>query len=117
MKIQLDQTLSEQLKIVPFRHKQSQPPETEPPTVEPSIDKQQLRLLVKILQAIGHHCEYQNISMHGSAIHYQHPSKTLIFDSLSKTDDQAKMHLASLAEMLTKPQLKRPVWEKLKTLM
>lgn len=117
MKIQLGKSLSEQLKILPFRQKQSRPLEPEQPTAEPSIDKQQLRLLVKILQAIDHQCEYQNISIQGSAIHYQHPSKTLIFESLSKADNPAKMHLASLAEMLTNPQLKRPVWEKLKTLI
>ncbi len=87
-----------------------------PQQAAPILDKNELRLLVKILQAIGHDCDYQAIQLNGHIHEYQHPTKTLRFDDVNLPDDDAIMHLAPLSAMIQQPQLKRPVWEKLKTL-
>lgn len=91
----------------------------EPPIVkqvEDKLDKNEFRLLVKMLQAIGHECQYDNITIENHAVSYQHPIKNLIFNDISLPDNRQVMNLSSLADLLSNDQLKRPVWEKLKTL-
>ncbi|WP_154222428.1 hypothetical protein [Marinicella rhabdoformis] len=100
---------------------QSKPAVTEsampkPAMPKPTLEKNEFRLLVKILQAIGHECVFNHITYKGKAVHYAHPKKTLIFDDITVKDDADKMHLSSLQDMNDQPQLKRAVWEKLKTL-
>ncbi|MCF6300089.1 MAG: hypothetical protein L3J52_03065 [Proteobacteria bacterium] len=82
----------------------------------PAIGKAEFRLLVKMLQAIGHDCQHDNITNKGDHIIYQHPAKTLIFKDHTLTDNTTTMYLASLTNMLEQPELKRPVWNKLKLL-
>ncbi|MCB1583606.1 MAG: hypothetical protein KDI92_11120 [Xanthomonadales bacterium] len=81
------------------------------------LDKHEFRLLVKMLQAIGHDCQYDHIAYDGTVVKYQLPNKILVFHDISSPDNNDTMHLASLADIIANPTLKRPVWEKLKTLM
>ncbi|KAA3650973.1 MAG: hypothetical protein DWP95_00895, partial [Proteobacteria bacterium] len=85
-------------------------------TVKETLDKEELRLLVKILKAIGHTCEHQNISIKQGISHYQLHDTTLIFDDVSTADTQQTIHLSPLSRMLKDPNQKRPTWEKLKAL-
>ncbi len=82
----------------------------------PKLDKNEFRLLVKMLQAIGHECVFDNMSYDGHTVSYQLPNTTLLFNDIDLPDDAKTMNLCSLSELLIKPELKRPVWEKLKTL-
>ncbi len=91
-------------------------PPTDNKPAEAKMDKSEFRLLVKMLQAIGHQCQYDNIIIDGNKVTYQHPLKSLVFDDINLADDPKTMNLSRLAELITNDQLKRPVWEKLKTL-
>ncbi|WP_223787097.1 hypothetical protein [Marinicella meishanensis] len=82
----------------------------------PKLDKNEFRLLVKMLQAIGHDCQYDAMTYDGSVVTYQHPKKTLVFDDIKRADDAQIMNLTRLADLLLDDSLKRPVWEKLKSL-
>ncbi len=83
---------------------------------EVKLDKNEFRLLVKMLQAIGHQCTYDNINYDGKTVTYQHPQKTLAFNDITLPDTDQNMNLSSLKDLLLDATLKRPVWEKLKTL-
>lgn len=80
------------------------------------LDKSEFRLLVKMLQAIDHECTYDHISFDGHTVTYQHPKKTLVFNDITLPDSQQILNLSSLSDLLSDPALKRPVWEKLKSL-
>ena len=137
MKLQLNHELQQHLGLVQLRPKTLMKTEVKSPEVssaeapitkkpeqdlsapiqdKPLLEKDELRLLVKILQAIGHECVHSSIIEAHGEIHYLHPNKTLVFSNLEKPDDQQFMYLAKLSDIITQPQLKRPVWEKLKTL-
>lgn len=81
-----------------------------------NLDKNEFRLLVKMLQAIDHDCVYDNISYDGKFATYKLPKRTLVFKDINLPDDDITMNLCSLSDLITNPKLKRPVWEKLKTL-
>jgi hypothetical protein len=83
---------------------------------QPQLDKHEFRLLVNMLKAIGHDCRYDHISYDGQVVRYRLGQLTLVFNDLEQTDDAQHMNLASLADIISNPQLKRPVWEKLKSL-
>jgi hypothetical protein len=83
---------------------------------QPQLDKHEFRLLVNMLKAIGHDCQYDHVSYDGREVRYQLDQLTLVFNDLNQPDDARLMNLASLADIISNPQLKRPVWEKLKTL-
>lgn len=80
------------------------------------LDKSEFRLLVKMLQAIDHECTYDHINFDGHTVTYQHPKKTLVFNDITLPDSQQILNLSSLSDLLSDPALKRPVWEKLKSL-
>lgn len=80
------------------------------------LTKEEMRLLVKILKAIGHTCEHQHIKIKQGITHYQLNQTTLIFDDVNKNDTNDTLHLSPLSLMLDNPEQKRPAWEKLKTL-
>jgi hypothetical protein len=82
----------------------------------PQLDKHEFRLLVNMLKAIGHECQYDHIRYDGHEVRYQLDQLTLVFNDLHATDDDEHLNLASLADIIKNPQLKRPVWEKLKTI-
>jgi len=84
---------------------------------ELKLDKNEFRLLVKMLQAIGHECTYDHINYDGQTVTYKHPIKTLVFNDINLADTQQTMNLSSLSDLLTHDQFKRPVWEKLKSLI
>lgn len=83
---------------------------------EVKLDKNEFRLLVKMLQAIGHDCTYDHIAFDGTTVTYQHPDKTLVFNDINLPDSKQIMNLSSLGDLLSTPDQKRAVWEKLKTL-
>ena len=87
------------------------------PEATEKLDKNEFRLLVKMLQAINHECQYDHIDYDGSMVKYRLHNKTLIFNDINQTDDANTMNLSSLHDLINQPELKRPVWEKLKTLM
>lgn len=80
------------------------------------LNKEELRLLVKILKAIGHSCEHQHINIRDGVTHYQFNGTSLVFDDVNKSDHDRIMHLSPLSLMLKDPNQKRPTWEKLKAL-
>lgn len=80
------------------------------------LDKHEFRLLVKMLQAIDHECQYDHMEYDGSVVKYQLPSITLVFGDINNPDNDDTMNLSSLADIIANPALKRPVWEKLKQL-
>ncbi|VAW45973.1 hypothetical protein MNBD_GAMMA02-284 [hydrothermal vent metagenome] len=84
---------------------------------EVKLDKNEFRLLVKMLQAIGHQCTYDHINYDGHTVTYQHPKKTLVFNDITLADTNQSINLSSLSDLLSNDQLKRPVWEKLKELI
>ena len=86
-------------------------------TEEVKLDKNEFRLLIKMLQAIGHECTYDHISLDGDAVKYQHPKTNLVFKSIDFPDTKDTMNLSSLKDILDDSSLKRAVWEKLKTLV
>jgi len=91
----------------------------EPPATQaaaPKLDKHEFRLLVKMLQAIGHECQFDAMTYDGTIVTYQHPKRTLVFDDIKRPDDAQTMHLSRLSDLLADERHKRPVWEKLKTL-
>lgn len=83
---------------------------------QPKLDKNEFRLLVKMLQAIGHDCVYDQIHYDGKTVTYQLPNKKLVFSNINIKDSSEIMNLSSLQDLLTNQSLKRPVWEKLKTI-
>ncbi len=83
---------------------------------KPELEKNEFRLLVKILQAIGHECVFQQIEHLENKVIYHHPNKDLIFHDITSIDDENNMNLSSLKDMNNDIKLKRAVWEKLKTL-
>ncbi len=83
---------------------------------QPILEKNEYRLLAKMLAAINHQLNPEKLSLEKNIVLYQHPNKTLIFDDVNIEDDNQLMHLTPLTTMIQQPQLKRPVWEKLKTL-
>jgi len=89
-----------------------------PASAEPKqqLNKEEMRLLVKILKAIGHTCEHQYITIQQGITHYQLNNTTLIFDDVSQSDETQTIHLSPLSTMLKDPNQKRPTWEKLKAL-
>lgn len=87
-----------------------------PETTAPKLDKHEFRLLVKMLQAINHDCQYDHLEYDGTTVKYHLPNKTLVFNDINHADDAQTMNLSSLTEIINNPNLKRPVWEKLKTL-
>ncbi len=96
---------------------QTKPADESPGSAVGKLDKDQFRLLAKMLQAINHDCTYALISYDGHAVTYQHPKKSLVFNDVNLPDSQQIMNLSSLSDLLAKPALKRPTWEKLKTLL
>ncbi len=80
------------------------------------LDKNEFRLLVKMLKAINHDCVYDAINYDGRTVTYQYSNKTLVFGDITIPDTNQTINLSSLSDLLTNNQLKRPVWEKLKTL-
>ena len=80
------------------------------------IDKSEFRLLVKMLHAINHECQYDHIEYNGTKVKYKLPSTTLVFHDIEIIDDDRTINLSSLADLLSNPNLKRPVWEKLKSI-
>ncbi len=78
------------------------------------LDKNEFRLLVKMLQAIKHDCVYDQIHFDGQVVSYEHPKKTLVFNDINLADSDQIMNLSSLKDLINEPALKRPVWEKLK---
>jgi hypothetical protein len=80
------------------------------------LDKHEFRLLVKMLQAIDHDCQYDHMQYDGTVVKYQLPSITLVFGDINLPDSEETINLASLADIIANPSLKRPVWEKLKQL-
>ena len=91
-------------------------PQAETTAAINKIDKNEFRLLVKMLKAINIDCQFDHIEYHHNCVKYHLPNITLVFDDIALTDDSKTMHLCSLKDLLLKPELKRPVWEKLKTL-
>lgn len=83
---------------------------------KPELEKNEFRLLVKILQAIGHECIFDRISYKNGVVHYAHPKKNLVFGDISVQDDPQTLNLSSLKDMNEYTALKRAVWEKLKSL-
>lgn len=81
------------------------------------FDKNEFRLLVKMLQAINHDCQYDLLKHEAGKVTYHYPNKTLVFDDINAPDSEQVMNLCSLTDLLHNPALKRPVWEKLKTLI
>lgn len=133
MKLVLNAELQKHLGILPLRAKTnvSNPTDivesaTDQPQIEsttainempkPKLEKNEFRLLVKILQAIGHDCVFDKIVHKSGQVIYHHPKKALVFDDINTVDDKQTMHLSSLKDMNSNPKLKRAVWEKLKTL-
>ncbi|MGJ8662767.1 MAG: hypothetical protein ACSHWU_03905 [Marinicella sp.] len=90
--------------------------EDQHPSKEIKLDKNEFRLLVKMLQAINHDCIYESMDYDGTTVTYKHPNKTLVFGDVNLIDDAQQMHLSSLKDLLADESLKRPTWEKLKTL-
>ena len=86
------------------------------PVHPPQLDKHEFRLLVNMLKAIDHECQYDHMQYDGVEVRYQLGPLTLVFNDLNAPDDHKHMNLASLADIIQNPELKRPVWEKLKTL-
>lgn len=80
------------------------------------IDKNEFRLLVKMLQAINHECQFDHIECDGKTIKYNLPSTTLVFHDINIPDNKNTINLSSLADLISDPSLKRPVWEKLKAI-
>jgi hypothetical protein len=91
-------------------------PQAETTTAVTQIDKNEFRLLVKMLKAINIDCQFDHIEYHHDSVKYHLPNITLVFNDIALTDDAKTMNLCSLKDLLHKPELKRPVWEKLKTL-
>ena len=122
--------LFKHLDILPLVHKHSvlaaEPADVDKPSYKPvnskeqphnpTLNKEELRLLVKILKAIGHTCEHRHIRLKDGITHYQFNNITLVFDDVHKADEDRIMHLSPLSLMLKDPGAKRPTWEKLKTL-
>ncbi len=94
----------------------ARPGEAPTPKSQPKLDKSEFRLLVKMLQAINHACEYDAIDYDGQIVKYKHPNKTLVFHDINTSDNDDVMNLTSLTDLLKFPETKRAVWEKLKTL-
>ncbi len=82
----------------------------------PKLDKNEFRLLVKMLQAIGHKCQFEDILYDGQYVQYKHPKTILYFKDISLPDSDSVINLSSLSDLLSNDSLKRPVWEKLKSL-
>ena len=92
------------------------PTQITPSMPKPELEKNEFRLLVKILQAIGHECVFDLITYENGSVHYAHPNKELVFGDITLNDDPHTMNLSSLKDMNQDSVLKRAVWEKLKTL-
>ncbi|TDR20776.1 hypothetical protein [Marinicella litoralis] len=90
--------------------------ETHHEPIHEKLDKNEFRLLVNMLKAIEHDCQYDFIEYDGQSVKYKLPSMTLVFADINQADDHSTMNLSSLKDILSQPELKRPVWEKLKTL-
>ena len=95
--------------------------ETDTPAVTtadepPQLDKAEFRSLVNMLKAINHECQYENLTYQDDHWVYQFGDKQLVFKQLDSPDDAKQLHLCTLSELISQPELKRPVWEKLKTL-
>jgi len=123
-----------ELGLLPLVRKQQQQTTVKPTASEPTttnesnqappqkeqhnqkIDKNEFRLLVKMLQAIQHECQFDHIQYDGQKVSYKLPNITLIFHDIHIQDDDQTMNLSSLSDILKHPELKRPVWEKLKTI-
>lgn len=122
MSFKLNTQLADELGLLHFLSKdQSHTPEQSTQNVvetmpQPQIDKNEFRLLAKMLDAIQHKMDSSLLSIKNGVTLYDHPNKQLIFDDVNKSDTDQAMHLAPLSAMIQQPQLKRPVWEKLKTL-
>ena len=85
-------------------------------TTAPKLDKHEFRLLVKMLQAINHDCQYDHLEYDGTSVKYHLADRTLVFHDINQPDDKQTMNLSSLTDIINNPNLKRPVWEKLKKL-
>ena len=83
---------------------------------EVKLDKNEFRLLVKMLQAIGHECVYDNIGYDNQIVTYKYKEKSLIFNNINHQDTDSLMNLSQLGDLITDTSLKRANWEKLKTL-
>lgn len=86
------------------------------PVAPPKMDKNEFRLLVKMLKAIGHDCVFDAIEYDGQAVRYKLSQVTLVFNDISTPDTANCINLSSLHDILADNSLKRPVWEKLKSL-
>ena len=80
------------------------------------LNKDEFRLLVKMLQAVNHELQADLLRLENNVLTYPMALKTLIFDDVNKPDTEDQLHLASLKLLLNDPAVKRPVWEKLKSL-
>jgi hypothetical protein len=85
-------------------------------TTAPKLDKHEFRLLVKMLQAINHDCQYDHLEYDGTTVKYHLADRTLVFHDINQPDDKQTINLSSLTDIINNPNLKRPVWEKLKQL-
>ncbi|GAA4818042.1 hypothetical protein GCM10011365_12050 [Marinicella pacifica] len=112
--------LAKELNLLPLRLKKDTAASAQPVaaanTPGETLNKEELRLLVKILKAIGHTCEHPNIRIQNGITSYTLNQITLIFDGVNKTDEHNVLHLSSLKQMLEDPAEKRPTWEKLKSI-
>ena len=86
------------------------------PAASPDLPAEELALLSKILQAIGEspaNCQIVPLSPRCVMVTLS-DGWQLAFDSLEAQRDNRCVCLASLADMLADPSLKKPVWQKLK---
>jgi len=91
-------------------------PPAQPPSQPAILPVEQSQLLHKILQAIGEDpatCRIEPRPPRRVTV-YLTDGWQLEFDSLDAKENNKRVCLASLADMLTNPSLKKPVWQKLK---
>ncbi len=88
-----------------------------PPAAHSGLPAEELALLNKVLQAIGEspaQCQIAPVSPRCVMVTLP-DGWQLAFDSLEAQRNNRCVCLASLADMLEDPSLKKPVWQKLKT--
>ena len=115
---QLKGTSQQQIAKAPIAVTEAEPKSSTAATNDepPQLDKSEFRLLVNMLKAINHDCQYENLTYQDDNWVYQFGDKQLIFKQLDTPDNAKQMHLCTLSMLISQPELKRPVWEKLKTL-
>ena len=122
----LTNRLLKELNIHYFVCKQTQSQSTNQPTEDiqaetvpveaVQLDKNEFRLLVNMLKAIQHDLQADQLYIENGVLMYPIKGITLVFDDVNQPDTAERLQLASLKKLLQEPAVKRPVWEKLKTL-